>query len=522
MKNKIMSVEQAAELVKDGDTVAASSAGIIGYPEYLAQALEKRFLETGSPKNLTVIAGCGHSAHDERGDSRFGHAGMIKRYIASHPMTTPTLQKMIESDEIEGYSLPQGILNQLYRASAAKQPGLISKIGLGTYIDQRQRGGKLNDITKEDIVELIRLDDEDWLFYKSLPVTVALVRATTADENGNLTIEQEALKLEILETALAAKAQGGVVIAQVKAVAKYGTLNAKDVVVPGELVDAVVIADNPEETHRQTKKTVYSPYLSGELKIPIDHVDYPDGPLSAEDIICRRALFELYPGAVVNVGVGIGAGLGRQADIEGLREKIVFTLELGIFGGTPTPMPDFGAAINAEAYIAHPTMFDFYHGGGLDLAFLGTAQVDKGGNVNVSCIAGHPSGQGGFIDISQTSKKVVFVTFFKTKKFEAMIENGQLKIIREGDIPKFVDQVDQITFNGSMAMESDQEIVYITERAVFKLTNEGLVLTETAPGVRLQEDIIDQMGFVPIISPSLKTMDERIFMPGRMGVFDKT
>ena len=270
MSGKVMGLREAVNLIKDGDTVAISSAGLVGYPEYLSKGLADRFEETGSPGNLTVTAGCGHAipACKELGDAKFGKPGMLKRYLASHPMTAVPVMDRIVNDEIEGYCLPQGILNQLYRASAAKQAGLLSKIGIGTYIDPRQEGGKLNAISKEDIVRLMEIDGEEWLFYKAHPIDAALIRATTADEDGNLSIEQEALKLEILEIALAAKARGGVVIAQVKNLAAAKSLKAKDVAVPGEIVDAVVVVDEPEKYHKQTHMTYYNPYLSGEVRRP--------------------------------------------------------------------------------------------------------------------------------------------------------------------------------------------------------------------------------------------------------------
>ncbi|MDR3296101.1 MAG: acyl CoA:acetate/3-ketoacid CoA transferase [Clostridiales Family XIII bacterium] len=522
MKNKVMSVRDAAALVKDGDTVAISSAGLIGYPEYLSIGLAERFDETGHPKDLTISAGCGHAipVNPVWGDAKFGKPGMMRRYIASHPMTAAPVMDRIVNEEIEGYCLPQGILNQLYRASAAKQPGLLSKIGMGTYIDPRQEGGKLNARSKEDMVKLMEIDGEEWLFYKSYPVHVAMIRATTADEDGNLSIEEEALKLEIMEIALAAKAQNGVVIAQVKHLAANGALKPRDVVVPGELVDAVVVAELPEENHRQTKGTYYSPYLSGQLKKPAGAAGRPGETLSAEDVVCRRAVMELYPGCIVNIGLGIGAGIGAVAEIEGFLDKMTFTLELGSFGGVPTPISDFGAAICPTSFLSHPSMFDYYHGGNLDIAFLGTAETDRAGNVNVSKMGGRNAGQGGFIDISTTSKKTVFVSFFTAKGLKTSIADGKLKIDREGAVPKLVEHVAQITYNGSIALADGREAVYITERAVFKLTKDGLMLTEIAPGADLEKDILAHMEFKPLISDKVKLMDERIFVPGRMGCFD--
>jgi propionate CoA-transferase len=522
MKNKIVDARTAIDLVPDGACVASASAGMVGYPEYLVKTLEERFLETEHPRDLMLVAGCGHGAFDERGDSRFGHKGMVKRYLGSHPDTVPPLRKLIESNDIEGYVFPQGIHNQLYRAAAAKQPGLLSKIGMGTYIDPRQQGGKLNAAAeKEDLVKLVEMDGEEWLYYKSLPVSVAFLRATTADENGNLTCEHEALKLEILEIALAAKARGGLVVAQVERVAPGGSLYARDVVVAGQLVDYVVIVDDVAVNHRQTMNTVYSPYLSGELKRPASSIEPPPETMNADHVICRRACMEIFPGAVVNIGVGIGAGVGPVAAYEGILDKIMFTIELGTFGGQPTPLSDFGAAYNAEAYVSQPTMFDFYHGGGLDVTFLGTAQIDKDGNVNVSKFGGRAAGQGGFIDISQTAKKVVFCTYFKAKGLKTTVGGGKITIDEDGQVPKFVEKVEQITFNGRIAAETEgKEVFYVTERGVFKLTKDGVALIEIAPGIDLEKDILGHMDFKPIIADDLKIMDARIFTPGRMGCFD--
>lgn len=523
MNNKLMDVSSATLLINDGDTVATASAGMVGYPDFLVKALEERFLETGHPAGLTLFAGCGHGIPTRYGgDNRFGHPGFLKRTICSHPDVVPHLRKYIEDEEIEGYVLPQGVINQLYRCSAAKQPGLLTKIGIGTYIDPRQDGGKLNGITTEDIVELMNIGDEEYLYYKSSPIDVALFRGTTADEFGNITVEQEALKLEILEIAMAAKAANGKVIVQVKNVVASGTLNPKDVIVPGELVDAVVICEEPEIYHSQTAGTVYSPFLSGELKCPPTLSAAPKDIIETDDIVCRRAVYELYPDAIVNVGVGIGAGVGSVAAIEGITDEVTFTLELGAFGGTPQSRPNFGTTVNASSYIAHPSMFDFYHGGGLDITFLGAAQIDEHGNVNVSRFGGRTAGQGGFIDITQTAKKVVFCTYFMAKGLETAVENGKLVIKSEGLVSKFVDKVEQITFNGELARRKNQEVLICTERAVFSLTKDGVMLTEIAPGIDVERDILANMGFKPIISDNLKLMDPRIFIPGRMGCFEQS
>ena len=522
MSGKVMSLKEAVALIRDGDTVATVSAGLVGYPEYLATGLVERFEETGHPRDLTITAGCGHANpyNLERGDPKFAKKGLIKCYYASHPTTAIPIMDMIVNEEIEGYCIPQGIHNQLYRASAAKQPGLLSRIGMGTYVDPRQEGGRLNKKSQREIVKLVEIDGEEWLYYKTFPVNVALIRATTADENGNLTIEDEALKLEILETALAAKAQKGVVIAQVKKLARNGSLRAKDIVVPGEIVNAVVVVQDMEKYHMQTNMTYYSPYFSGELKKPLAAEAKPKTVIDTDDVICRRAVMELYPGCIVNIGVGIGSGIPTVAEIEGFIDRMTFTLELGTFGGVPTKLPDFGAAVCPTSFISHPNMFDYYHTGSLDIAFLGSAEIDRDGNVNASKMNGRNAGQGGFIDISTTSKKTVFVSYFSAKGLKASVADGKLKIEQEGKIPKLVDKVAQITYNGRIAADEGREATYITERAVFKLTRDGVMLTEIAPGVDLEKDVLSNMGFRPLVADDLKVMDARIFTPGRMGIFD--
>lgn len=517
-KTKQTSLHQAVSLIRDGDCIAVSAAGLIGYPDYIASGLEEEYQKSGHPAELTLYSGCGHGVpflHE--GDARFAHPGLLKKVICSHPEPVPGVRKLIEDNKIEAYILPQGVLQQLYRCSAARQPGLLTKIGLGTYIDPRQEGGRANSVTKKDIVSLLELDGEPWLFYRSFPVDAAIIRATTADPDGNLTIEHEALRLEILEIALAAKASGGRVIAQVERMAGRNSLNPKSIVVPGELVDAVVVAEDVPRHHRQTAATVYNPYLSGELRAPERESSAPEPcALAANSIVCRRAAFELFPGAVVNVGVGIGSGIGAVARAEGLEKEVTFTLELGAFGGTPQSMADFGSSENPTAFIAHPSMFDFYHGGGLDITFLGAAQIDRFGNVNASKFGGHAAGQGGFIDISQSSRRVVFCTYFRAKGLKAVSEEGRLKIEEEGQTAKLVANVEQITFSADMALKAGQQVVYVTERCVFELKPEGLTLTEIAPGVDLQRDIISQMEFAPIVSRHCKTMDSRIFVPGLM------
>ncbi|MCL6449354.1 MAG: acyl CoA:acetate/3-ketoacid CoA transferase [Armatimonadetes bacterium] len=514
-----MDRSEAINLIRDGDSVAVVGAGLVMYPEFLVKGIEESYLKKQTPRNLTLVCGCGHGEYDERGDSRFAHPGLLKRAYVTHPDTAPPLRDMLIRGEIEGYNFPQGVMNQLYRCIAAKQPGLFTKIGLGTWIDPRQEGGKINRNTTEDMVKLVNIEGEEWLFYKSFPVHVALIRGTTADEKGNVTIEREALECEVLAVASAAKACGGKVIVQVERVAAGGTLNPKAVVVPGILVDAVVVAEDPDVNHMQMPSTVYNPYFSGEIKPPPSRMRIGARPLDPERVIARRAAMELFPGAVVNLGIGIPATVAEIAEQEGIINDLTFTVELGGIGGLPAGRPDFGAVLNPEAIISQPSMFDIYHGGRLDMTFLGAAEIDRSGNVNVSKFGSRFAGTGGFVDITQSTRKVVFCTFFAAKGLVEEVADGKLIIKKEGEVKKFVEQVEQITFNGKLAWEQQKDVTIVTERGVFKLTRDGLTLVEVAPGVNLEEHILRQMQFRPKISDSLKLMDERIFKPGPMGYF---
>ena len=519
MKSKVMSVTEALDMIKDGDTLAISAVGSVGYPDYVAAKLEERFLERKSPGGLTLYSAGGHGSLGKHcNDDRFAHIGFLKRHVCTHPKVIPELRALIKQNELEGYIMPQGVLNQLYRCSAARQPGLLTKIGIGTYVDPRQEGGKMNAVSKDDLVRVMEIDGEEWLFYRSAPINVALIRGTYGDERGNITLDREPLKLEMLECALAAKASGGKVIVQVENAAENYSLRAKEVAIPGQLVDAVVVAEQPEIYHKLSKNAYIDPYAAGLVRCPPSVMPSPPLVLQDNDIMCRRAAFELYPGAVVNLGVGVGSGTGEVAAYEGIAGLLNFTIELGAFGGTPLGPPNFGISLNPESFVSPPTMFDYYHGGSLDVTILGAAEVDRDGNVNVSRFGGDPNGQGGFIDISQTAKKVVFCTNLTTKGFECEIEDGKLRIIKEGQVRKFVDKVDQITFNGKIALEAGHEAYYITERAVFKMSDGGLVLMEIAPGADMEKDIFQQMGFRPLISDKVKTMDPRIFRPGKMGI----
>ena len=506
MKRKIVSAEDAARLIRSGDTVTTSGFVGIGVPEGLLKAVEARYLDTKEPSGLTLLFAAGQGDGKTRGLNHLGHSGLLKRVVGGHWGLIPKVGALCLAGEIEGYNLPQGTISQLFRDIAAGKPGTITHVGLDTFVDPRNGGGKINAITTEDLVEPIRVAGKDLLLYRAMPIDVALLRGTTADEAGNVTMEREALVIDNLSQAMATKNSGGVVVVQVERIAAPRTLNPREVVLPAALVDAVVVAE-PED-HAQTFATGYSSFYAGRHRAGTHAAD--PMPLGARKIIARRAAFELPVNGIVNLGIGMPEGVAAVAGEEGLLEHVTLTAEPGVIGGQPASGLDFGAAVNIDALVAQNQQFDFYDGGGLDLTCLGMAECDARGNINVSRFGPKLAGAGGFINISQNARSVVFAGTFTAGGLDVTIEGGQLRIRQEGRARKFLPEVEQVTFSGPRAQRLGQPVLYVTERCVFALGPDGLVLTEVAPGIDIDRDILDLMEVRPTVG-EVTLMDPRIF-----------
>jgi len=513
---KVVTVGEAVALIRDGSVLCNSGFVGCGVPDELLAGLERRFVETGGPRDLTILFAAGQGDGKDKGLNRLAHEGLVKRVVGGHWGLIPKMGRLALEGRIEAYNLPQGCISHLYRDIAAGRPGTLSKVGLNTFVDPRLDGGRINAATTEDIVERVTFAGEEWLFYKAMPVHVAFIRATTADTQGNLSFERETLTLDALAMAMAARNSGGIVIAQVERVAEAGTLNPKLVKVPGILVDRVVVA--APENHMQTYGNAYDPAFSGEIRVPLDRL--PPMGLDERKIIARRAAFELQDGAVINLGIGMPEGMAAVAAEERILDRVTMTAEPGIIGGVPASGLNFGSAVNAESIIDQNQQFDFYDGGGLDLACLGLAQCDAAGNVNVSRFGSKLAGAGGFINISQNARRLVFAGTFTAGGLAVKVEDGRLRILREGASRKFTRAVEQVTFSGPYAASLGRPVLYVTERCVFALRRDGLELVEVAPGIDIARDILAHMDFMPIITAP-QPMRAEIFGAAPMGLSDR-
>ncbi|TLU71443.1 acyl CoA:acetate/3-ketoacid CoA transferase [Lichenicoccus roseus] len=513
MSNKIVSADEAVAAIRTGCTVSVSGFVGVGTPDEVLLALERRYNDTGLSGELTLVFAAAPGDGKDRGLNRLAHPGLVRRAVGGHWSLVPKLGQCAMNGEIEAYNLPLGCIAQLYRDIAAHRPGLLSKVGLRTFVDPRLGGGKINDRTTEDLVRLLEIDGEEVLLYKAFPIDVAIVRGTTADTAGNITMEREALQLDVLSAAMAAHNSGGIVIAQVERIAQEGSLDARRVQVPGILVDYVVLAE--PKNHCQTYATAHNGAFSGQIRVPLDRI--PTLPFDERKIVARRVALELPVGGVVNLGIGMPECVATVAAEEKILRHVTLTAEPGVIGGLPQSGLNFGTALNPAAVIQQNQQFDFYDGGGLDLACLGMAQSDAKGNVNVSRFNGRLAGAGGFINISQSAHKLVFAGTFTAGGLLVHIEDGRLHIVREGRTHKFIEAVEQITFSGDYAGEKGQQVLYVTERCVFARTHDGVELVEVAPGIDIERDILAQMGFRPIVDRP-RMMDARLFRPEAMGL----
>lgn len=516
MPNKIVPAADAAALIHSGDTITTSGFVGAGVPDGLLKALGDRFGAEGQPSDLTLLFAAGQGDGKGRGLDRLAAPGLVRRIIGGHWGLIPKLGARALAGEIEGWNFPQGVISHLYRDIAAGKPGTLTHVGLETFVDPRLGGGRVSEAARDDLVELVTIGGVERLFYHAMPIHVALLRGSTADERGNITMEREALILDNLAQAMAARNSGGVVIVQVDQVVAGGSLPSREVVIPAALVDAVVVA--PPELHPQTYATQYNRYCTGRYRAPSEGA--PPMPLTERKVIARRAALELPIGGVVNLGIGIPEGVSSVVAEEGLLEHVTLTAEPGVIGGQPASGLDFGAAVNTDAIIAQNQQFDFYDGGGLDLACLGMAEADGEGNVNVSRFGPKLAGAGGFINISQNARHLVFTGTFTASGLATRIGDGRLEVTSEGRARKFGQRVEQVTFSGERARRLGQPVLFVTERCVFRLEPEGLRLIEVAPGIDVQRDVLDLMGFAPLVD-EVAQMDPRIFRDAPMGLRDE-
>lgn len=520
-KTRFVDAKEAVDIIKDGDTVCTIGMTLISACETILKEIERRFLEEGHPRDLTYLHTCGQASIDQPyGKTHLAHEGLLRRVIGGHWGQSGRMMDLITNNKIEAFNLPQGQMANLFHSMALREPGKISKIGLGTYIDPRIEGGKMNQLAKDsgyNTVELITIDGEEYIKYNPIPIDVLIIRGTTADENGNITTDEEAMMLEVFPAVMATKRFGGKVICQVKNIAKAGSLDPKRVTVPGVFVDAVVVCPNPTEEHRQTLSWYYDPSYSGQAKAP-ESASTPAAS-GIRKFIARRAMTELSLGQIINIGTGIPNDvIGPIIAEEGLNDDVMITVESGIYGGVPAQTIDFGISMNAQALVPHDKQFEFYNGTGIDCTFMGAGEMDADGNVNSTKMGNRAPGAGGFIDITTTAKTVIFCSTFTGGGLKTEYGEDGVKIVSEGKFKKMVKKVKQVSYNGKIAHANGQKMLFVTERAVFEMTKDGPMLIEIAKGLDLQKDILDQMEFTPIISPDLKEIPTSIYCEGSYGL----
>lgn len=518
---KFTTSREAAYMIPDGARIGTCGFMLTGAAEEILFEIENRFLETKRPQGISVMwaSGVGDGG-SVRGLNHLCHEGLLKKVIGGHFGLIKRLIPLVVDNKIEAYNFPQGVLCQMFREMGAKKPGVLTHVGLGTFVDPDFEGGKLNEVTKDDIVQKIKVNDKDYLFYKSQEIDFAIIRGTEADENGNISLRKEALTLEALAVAIAAKNNGGKVIVQVEKKVKNGTIPPKEVTIPGILVDVVAVTEDIKN-HMQTAGTQFNEdFISGRS---VFYEELKELPLDERKIIARRSALEVdLSKRVLNYGIGVPEGVAAVLKEEGIQGYFTASVEPGLIGGIALGGLNFGSAIGPEAIIDEPYQFDFYDGGGIDITFLGMAQCDAEGNLNVSRFGPRIAGCGGFIDISQNAKSAVFCGTFTAGGLETKIVNGRLEILQEGKVKKFIEKIDQITFNGVYERQKGgRKITFATERAVFELRAEGLTLTEIAPGIDLQKHILEQMEFKPLVCKNLREMDSRIFYSELMGLKER-
>lgn len=511
-----ISAKEAVDLIKDGDVVATNGFVGIGVPEEILVEVENKYAETKQPKDLTLYWAAGQGDSGDRGLNHFGLEGCVTHAIGGHWNLVPKLQKLALEDKIDAYNFPQGVISHMFRDASMGLPFTITRTGLRTFCDPRLEGGKINNVTKEEHVEVIELDGEEFLKYRAPKVDVAIIRGTYSDENGNISMEKEALNGDVFNIAAAARANGGITICQVEGIVESGSINCKEVMVPNVLVDYVVVCSDVEKYHMQTFGTVYNPAFSGQTKAVLSSAT--PLPLNNRKVCARRTAELFEEGNVANLGIGMPEGVSVVLNEEGQAPKVTMSVEPGTTGGIPMGGLDFGASLNPWSIVDQGYQFDFYNGGGLDVAVLGLAEVDESGNVNVSKFGGRVAGSGGFIDITQNVKKCAFIGTFTAGGLKQNVGDGKLEITQEGRAKKFRKEVEQVTFSADYARETGQEVYYITERAVFTLGEKGLKLVEIAPGIDLQKDVLDQMEFEPEVAEDLKIMDAKYFKEEKMGL----